>query len=912
MIHEIPQESVRRLGSTQVITDPLTVIKELVENALDAGATSIIIEASSDLVSHIQVKDNGCGIDPNDRSLMAKPHCTSKISTFDDLLDVTTLGFRGEALASLANVSGLLTIVTRIKNEAMAVACEIAPDGSLKTISPVSAPTGCTVKVSNLFARFPVRKSTVEKTAVKYLGRIKPLLLSYYLTHPQARFQFKCVAAPQGNKGKKKIETKYDVIFAASSTKDQAVIKAFGAESNRHGQWIESKAEDGDVHFEAFVVNPDDDTNPASKKGVCVAYKNRPLSITRNHGLAHSIYSLYRNQIKLAFAARSVDAPTEPFLFLNILSSVGKVDVNIEPAKDDVLFESNERVISCIKEFFERLYGTAEGSKSTEKDDFSSEATYDSVVPSEAPIHQTHQKAPKPVPDIIRIGAAEQLLAKTKGHAPSSSPPIKISSSAVNGQHENPLGRDQAVPEEEEENIPRTKFENSQSRSDTRERGGGWSFSMYGSGIGEDDDGDFVDIEEVMKGAERQQAEREEDTRGDGSISNPWTIAKMNSRVMQQEKQADIPHITLTARNPMIPLPSSPLQHRRGEIQSRGPGMPTTREIALPSRAPTVASTPTSNAPIARMSERDGPWYPSFGSDNNTSFPSRRKEHITPQRLSQAHDTPSPRTRQQITRPPGGQKPVRKSAGPIDAWIGVSKATEASHTSPWTNVEEESATPLPISVFFGTPDLGTSNRTGDGGRGIFPSASDRMRRDRRARNPQIDEGEDDDEISSFSEDDEPFRSDPRRPKNTKPAISKSSTSIDRPKPTKLHSASKLSNKPFKPHATTSKCLRDIEEENVFPRKTKLLVATLPHTDLPSLRFRAHLVEDDLYDDEYETRETSPSELGLKKPFLCFLKKYVEGTDYSDDTELELLQEDILDGKEFDLSFQNLARGKFAT
>ncbi|KAF3276812.1 hypothetical protein TWF970_005992 [Orbilia oligospora] len=910
MIHEIPQESVRRLGSTQVITDPITVVKELVENALDAGATSIIVEASSDLVSHIQIKDNGCGIDPNDRNLMAKPHCTSKISKFDDLLDVTTLGFRGEALASLANVSGLLTIITRVKNEAMAVACEIASDGSLKTISPVSAPIGCTVKVTNLFSKFPVRKSTLEKTAAKYLGRIRPLLLSYYLTHPQTRLQFRCVAAPQGNKGKKKIETKYDVVFTASSTKEQAVIKAFGAESNRHGQWIESKAEDGDVHVEAFIVKPDADTNPISKKGVCVAYKNRPLSITRNQGLAHSIYSLYKKKTKLAFTARSVDAPTEPLLFLNILSSVGKVDVNIEPAKDDVLFESNEKVIGCIKECFEQVYGTEEEfrRKGRTNDDFSSEATNDSVVPSEFPIEQTLQKAPTFVPEIS--GTAEQLLAETRSHAPSSSPPIKISSSTIRAQHQKPLGRNQTAPEEVEEDIPLTYSEISQGRPNTRKQEDGWSFSMYGSGIDEDEDADFVDIEEIMKGTERQQAAREEDSRRDKSISNPWTISKMNSRVTQQEKQADIPQAASAARSPTVPLPSFPFQTQGREIRSCNPGIPNAMEIASLSSALAIANTPTSNTPITRISERGNLWYPNFGSDNNTSSPNRRKRCLIPERLSEAASTSSSRTAQQSAHLPGAQKPVRKSAGPIDTWIGANKATEESHTSSLAGDDHESATPLPISVFFGTPDLGTSSRPGDGGRGIFPSASDRMREERRATNPQIDE-EWEEEISS-SENDEPHQPEFEPPKNSRASASKLLISTGRSNPTKLPSTYKVSNKSSKPQPGTSKFLRDVEEDDVFPRKMKLLVTTLPKFDLRSLRFRARLIEDDLYDDEYETGETCPNELELKKPFFCFLKKYVDGADYSDDTELELLQEDILDGREFDLSFQNLASRQFAT
>ncbi|KAK6505343.1 hypothetical protein TWF481_007248 [Arthrobotrys musiformis] len=916
MIHEIPQESVRRLGSTQVITDPITVVKELIENALDAGATSILIEASSDLVSHIQVKDNGCGIDPNDRNLMAKPHCTSKISTFDDLLDVTTLGFRGEALASLANVSGALTITTRIKDEALAVACEIAPDGSLKTISPVSAPTGCTVKVTNLFARFPVRKTTLEKTAVKYLGQIKPLLLSYYLTHPQTRFQFKCVAAPQGNKGKKKIETKYDIIFAASSTKEQAVIKAFGAESSRHGQWIESNYENGDVHVEAFVVKPDADTNPAAKRGVCIAYKNRPLSITRNRVLAHSIYSLYKKQIKFSFAARSVETPTEPFLFLNILSSVGKVDVNIEPAKDDVLFESNDRVVGCIKHCFESVYGTAEDVVRTgrTRDDFSSEVTNDSMIPSEALTRQTPQRFPMPAPEVT---VAEELpFSETRSRVPLSSPPIKISSSAINAQKEDILGHDRVIVEEEDEEEEeedgdatlQSDRENSQDRSDARKQNSGWSFSMYGSGIGEDEDEDFVDIEEVLKETEKRQAAREEDTHRHKSISNPWTISKMNSRTPQETRPGNLRETPL-ARGPKIQLPLSPSQTQEGESPDPSSGISNTRKIAQTPKIPTLIDAPTVGAPIARMSDRGDLWYPSFGSDNNMSSPHRRKGPPAARRQREAEAAsssparPSP-VRQERTRLPSVQKPVRKPTGPIDTWVGVKKTVDTSRASPSTEDDEEIDTRLPISAFFGTPDLGTSNRPGDGGRGIFPSASDRMRRERRAPNPQLDDEED---VSSFSEDDEPFQPDTRPPKDTRSSISKLSTSVSRSKPTKLLPAQKSPNKPFKPHSGASKYPRNVgEEEGEFPRKMKLLVATIPQTDMRSIRFRARLVEDCLYSDDYDTRETCLDESELKQPFYCFLRKYVGSIDFSDDTELELLQEDILDGKEFDVSFENLA------
>jgi len=117
-----------------VITTPLTVFKELIENALDAKATAVSLESAPDLLSYFVVKDNGTGIPHDDRPLMAAPHCTSKIQNYEDISEVATLGFRGEALASLAAISGNLTIATRTEKESVGVACDIGKDGKISRL----------------------------------------------------------------------------------------------------------------------------------------------------------------------------------------------------------------------------------------------------------------------------------------------------------------------------------------------------------------------------------------------------------------------------------------------------------------------------------------------------------------------------------------------------------------------------------------------------------------------------------------------------------------------------------------------------------------------------------------------------------------------------------------------------------
>lgn len=122
-IAALPPNAIRAIGSTQALTDPASVVKELIDNALDGGATTISVEISADTLNEIRVKDNGHGITPNDRAWICTRYCTSKIRNLDDLRDLggRSLGFRGEALASLAEMSGSVTISTRIEGEGTAV-----------------------------------------------------------------------------------------------------------------------------------------------------------------------------------------------------------------------------------------------------------------------------------------------------------------------------------------------------------------------------------------------------------------------------------------------------------------------------------------------------------------------------------------------------------------------------------------------------------------------------------------------------------------------------------------------------------------------------------------------------------------------------------------------------------------------
>jgi DNA mismatch repair ATPase MutL len=133
-IAPLPDSTVRAIGSSLVLNDACSVVKELIDNALDAIATSITVEISLDTLDIIQVKDNGQGIGVEDRQLVCKRGCTSKIKTFEDLdkLGGSFLGFRGEALASVAELSEAVALTTRVDGEVAGTTLKFGRDGSLQ------------------------------------------------------------------------------------------------------------------------------------------------------------------------------------------------------------------------------------------------------------------------------------------------------------------------------------------------------------------------------------------------------------------------------------------------------------------------------------------------------------------------------------------------------------------------------------------------------------------------------------------------------------------------------------------------------------------------------------------------------------------------------------------------------------
>jgi DNA mismatch repair protein MutL len=192
-IHILSPEVASQIAAGEVIERPASVVKELLENALDAQASviSIIVEGAGKTL--IEVADNGVGITTEELVMAVERHATSKLNNADDLFRITTLGFRGEALASISSVSRF--IMTSRTQQAEVGARLRVEGGRVDKIESIGAPAGTLVSVENLFFNVPARLKFLKSDSTER-GQIDTLVTRYALAYPQVRFQLKQEARP--------------------------------------------------------------------------------------------------------------------------------------------------------------------------------------------------------------------------------------------------------------------------------------------------------------------------------------------------------------------------------------------------------------------------------------------------------------------------------------------------------------------------------------------------------------------------------------------------------------------------------------------------------------------------------------------------------------------------------------------
>ncbi len=222
-IKALEGRTVHQIQSGQVIVDLCSVVKELVENSLDAGATSIDVRFKNHGLDAIEVQDNGNGISSENYETVALKHYTSKLSSYDDLSSLQTFGFRGEALSSLCALSKFHITTARTDEAPKGTRLDFEDSGKLRSTQVVASQKGTTVVVEDIFGNLPVRRRELEKNIKREYGKALGVLQAYACVSIQARISVSNMLA----KGKKV------VVFTtrSSPTNRENIANIFGAKT---------------------------------------------------------------------------------------------------------------------------------------------------------------------------------------------------------------------------------------------------------------------------------------------------------------------------------------------------------------------------------------------------------------------------------------------------------------------------------------------------------------------------------------------------------------------------------------------------------------------------------------------------------------------------------------------------------
>jgi DNA mismatch repair protein MutL len=313
-----------KIAAGEVVERPASVVKELLENAIDAGARSIRIETESGGKRLIRVVDDGCGMHHDDALLAFERHATSKLRTADDLLSIATLGFRGEALPSIASISRLV-LETRDAEETEGVRVEFA-GGKLISVKPAGAPVGTSISVSDIFYAVPARRKFLKSETTE-LGHIASLVTHYALAHPDRQFLLKTPSqeilncAPVG-----KLADRVYQIFGRQALEELMEIPE--TEAPIHTAITEPPLEADEkapmIRVTGFASRPE--VQRTNRNGIYI-FVNRRL--VRDRLLLHAISEAYRN----------ITPPgVFPVVLLFLEMDCQEVDVNVHPAKIEVRF----------------------------------------------------------------------------------------------------------------------------------------------------------------------------------------------------------------------------------------------------------------------------------------------------------------------------------------------------------------------------------------------------------------------------------------------------------------------------------------------------------------------------------------------------------------------------------------------
>ncbi|MCZ7538699.1 MAG: DNA mismatch repair endonuclease MutL [Anaerolineae bacterium] len=322
-IQVLPDVVAAQIAAGEVVERPASVVKELLENAIDAGATSIVIEIERGGQRLIRVSDDGVGIPSHEAALAFARHSTSKLRTVDDLDAITTLGFRGEALASIAAVSRT-RLVTRYHKEPIGAEV-LVEGGELRAERPAGAPAGTVVEVENLFFNTPARLKFLKSESTER-RHITQLVTRYALAYPCVRFQLSQEGREQ---------------FHSTGSGDLAdvLVEAFGLESFRDMLEVSplppARPDLPPIEVYGFASVPA--LNRANRSHIVLFVNGRAIM---DQSLSYAVVQAYHTLIPQG---------RYPLAVLLIALPPEEVDVNVHPTKAEVRFRAPDAVFSAVQ-----------------------------------------------------------------------------------------------------------------------------------------------------------------------------------------------------------------------------------------------------------------------------------------------------------------------------------------------------------------------------------------------------------------------------------------------------------------------------------------------------------------------------------------------------------------------------------
>lgn len=323
-LNRLPQELVNKIAAGEVVERPSSVVKELVDNSIDANATKIQVKIVNGGIDLIEVSDNGIGIPKENLEKIFDSHTTSKISTFEDLNNLLTMGFRGEALSTINSVSKVRVLSKYVEDD---IGNEISfKENGQKVIKSSARESGTVVSVENIFGDVPARRKFLKSAQTEY-KKILEILIPYFLIYPNIRFVLL--------KDNKKVFDLKDI----PSSKPGSIEKA-RVEEVLKGEFVERMLKvffDGaGISIKGFVGHPSDHQKTATNQYLFI--NRRPV---RDNGVSRAVYQGFERYIPHGEKVPYI-------LLLNINPEL--VDVNVHPRKEEVRFLNPFRVYSAVQE----------------------------------------------------------------------------------------------------------------------------------------------------------------------------------------------------------------------------------------------------------------------------------------------------------------------------------------------------------------------------------------------------------------------------------------------------------------------------------------------------------------------------------------------------------------------------------